>query len=51
MNQTASSVVTDGIALITLDNPPVNALSAPCGKHCSLNSIGRSAMIRCMRSC
>ena len=29
MNQTASSVVTDGIALITLDNPPVNALSAP----------------------
>ena len=29
MNQTASSVVTDGIALITLNNPPVNALSAP----------------------
>jgi 3-hydroxyacyl-CoA dehydrogenase len=28
MKQTATSVVTDGVALITLDNPPVNALSA-----------------------
>ena len=28
MNRTATCVVTDGVALITLDNPPVNALSA-----------------------
>ncbi|HUD91652.1 3-hydroxyacyl-CoA dehydrogenase NAD-binding domain-containing protein [Sphingobium sp.] len=28
MNQIATSVVADGVALITLDNPPVNALSA-----------------------
>ena len=28
MKQTATGVVADGVALITLDNPPVNALSA-----------------------
>jgi len=28
MKQTATSIVTDGVSLITLDNPPVNALSA-----------------------
>ena len=28
MKQTATSVVSDGVAVITLDNPPVNALSA-----------------------
>ena len=28
MKQTATSAVVDGVALITLDNPPVNALSA-----------------------
>ena len=28
MKQTATSAVADGVALITLDNPPVNALSA-----------------------
>lgn len=29
MNEMANSLVVDGVALITLDNPPVNALSAP----------------------
>lgn len=32
MNQTATSHVVDGVALITLDNPPVNALSAALRK-------------------